>query len=87
MEKNNQAYLSILCQAMFATVYYELFRVGELTIGESDHVILTRNVQIGLNKKQLLFLLHSSKTHGEAARNRKYFSSEKCCHKSHVLPI
>ena len=63
MKKNNQAYLSILYQAMFATVYYELFRVGELTIGGSDHVILTRNVHIALNKKQLLFLLRLSKTH------------------------
>ena len=63
MERNNQAYLSILYQAMFATGYYELFGVGELTIGESDQVILARNVHIALNKKKLLFLLSSSKTH------------------------
>ena len=50
---------------MFATVYYELFRVGELTIGGNYHVILTRNVHIGLNKMKLPFFLRSSKMHGK----------------------
>ena len=50
--------------------YYGLFRVGELAASEdthadSNHAIRVSNVQIGTNKDKILFILHSSKTHGK----------------------
>ena len=43
------------------TTYFGLFRIGEVTT--SDHVILAKDVHMGKNKKKLMFVLHSSKTH------------------------
>ena len=57
-----QPYLTCLYKALFMTAYYGLFRVGELT--SSPHVLKAKDVHIGRNKKKLMFLLHSSKTHG-----------------------
>ena len=48
-------------QALFATAYFGLFQVGELTKG--SHPICAKDVHIGENKKKLLFILHTSKTH------------------------
>ena len=59
---SEQPYLVTLYRALFATAYYGLFRVGELTI--SQHVVKVADVHIGINKKKLLFVLRSSKTHG-----------------------
>ena len=47
-------------------MYFGLFRIGELTKGE--HPVLARDVQIGTNKKKILFILRSSKTHSKAMR-------------------
>ena len=58
-----QIYLKRLYLALFSTAYYGMFRVGEITQGM--HVVLARDVHIGINKKKLLFLLRSSKTHGK----------------------
>ena len=58
-----QPYLGHLYQALFSTAYFGLFRVGELT--KSPHVLLARDVHIACNKKKMLFILHSSKTHGK----------------------
>ena len=49
--------------ALFATAYYGLFRIGEIT--DSQHAVKARDVHIGQNKRKLLFLLRTSKTHGE----------------------
>ena len=59
--KCNKPYLNILYQAILATAYYGMFRVGE--IANSLHVIQARDVHIGENKEKLLFILCSSKTH------------------------
>ena len=48
-------------KALYATAYYGLFRVGELTSG--SHPIRARDVHIGDNKEKILFILHTSKTH------------------------
>ena len=58
---SSQPYLMRLYQALFSTAYFGLFRIGELTTG--DHPIKARDVHVGVNKKKLLFLLHTSKTH------------------------
>ena len=57
----NQPFLAILYQALFSTAYFGLFRVSELVTGE--HPVLAKDVHIGQNKKKMLFVLHSSKTH------------------------
>ena len=62
----NQPYLAILYQAMFATAYFGLFRIGEVT--KSPHVLMAWDVHIASNKNKILFLLHTSKTH-----NRSHF--------------
>ena len=58
----DQPYLSIL----YWTVKYCLFWVGELTKG--NHPVLAKNVHIGYNKRKLLFLLRSSKTHDKGSK-------------------
>ena len=58
---HDQPYLLKLYQALFSMAYYGLLRVGELTL--NDHSILARDVHIGSNKKKILFILCSLKTH------------------------
>ena len=57
-----QPYLETLYAAMFTTVYYGLFRIGELTA--SEHSLKARDVHIAKNRLKLSFTLHSLKTHG-----------------------
>ena len=59
----NQPYLEQLISAMMVAGYYGLLRAGELAQG--PHTLLARNVHIGVNKKKLLFVLTTSKTHGK----------------------
>ena len=62
----DQPFLNMLYQALFATSYFGLFRVGELTLGE--HTVKARDVQIGKNKNKMLFILRTSKTHWKDAK-------------------
>ena len=57
-----QPYLQKLFKALFMTAYFGMFRVGELTL--SNHNIKAKDVHIGENKDKMLFILHTSKTHG-----------------------
>ena len=59
-----QIYLGTLYKAIFITAYYGLLRIGEVAKG--DHPVLTRDVRIGINKKKLLFILRTSKTHNKS---------------------
>ena len=61
-----QPYLVTLYQAMLITAYYGMFHIGELT--QSSHVVKACDVHIGLNKKKLLFVLRSSKTHNKGTK-------------------
>ena len=65
-DHNPQPYLCTMFRALFLTAYFGLFRIGELTL--SPHVIKARDVHIGVNKKKLLFVLHSSKTHNKSSK-------------------
>ena len=65
-EDSGQLYLASLYQALFASAYYGLLRVGELTTG--THPIRARDIQIAENKQKILFILRSSKTHGKYAK-------------------
>ena len=57
-----QPYLCSLYRAIFASAYFGLLRVGEITSG--SHPILAKDVHIGSNKQKIMFVLHTSKTHG-----------------------
>ena len=57
----DQPYLACLYRALFASAYYGLLRVGELT--SDDHPVLAKDIHIGMNKKKFLFILRTSKTH------------------------
>ena len=61
---NNQTYLETLYKALFALAYYGMFRVCELTKTDSGHAVRAVDVSLAKNKKKLLFLLRTSKTHG-----------------------
>ena len=58
---DQQPYLASMYCVLFTAAYYGLLRVGELTAGE--HPIHAADVQIGINKNKILFILRSSKTH------------------------
>ena len=62
----NQNYLRILYKTLFSTAYFGLFHVGELTT--SDHPVLARDVHIGVNKRKIMFILRTSKTHWKNTR-------------------
>ena len=57
-----QPYLSTMYKALFMTAYYGLFRLREVT--EGPHVIKAVDVHVGDNKNKVMFVLHTSKTHG-----------------------
>ena len=63
---NQQPYLAHLYTALFSTAYFGLFRVGEVTKG--SHPIMVQDVHLACNKKKVLFILRSSKTHSVANR-------------------
>ena len=59
-ENKSQMFLCKLYRAMFASAYYGLLRVGKITSG--THHIYATNIKIGINKKKIMFILHTSKT-------------------------
>ena len=65
----NQPYLETLLKAYFAISYYGLFRVGELAAG--DHQVKACDVHMAINKKKILVILHSSKTHSRGSLPQK----------------
>ena len=66
-----QPYLQIMYQALFSTVYYRLFRIGELTYTISGHAISVTNVEIATKQKKIMFTLYTSKTHGKGNKPQK----------------
>ena len=61
----NQPYLALMFTTFFSTAYFGLFRVSELAKTPSGHAVYTADVQIASNKNKYLFILRTSKTHGE----------------------
>ena len=59
---DNQPYLTLLYQCMFLLAYYGLLQIGEMATG--DHPVRGKDVHCGTNKKKILLILFSSKTHG-----------------------
>ena len=61
-----QQYLITLHKAILITMYYGLFRIREIT--QNEHVLKAKDVNIGMNKKKIMFILRSSKTHGKESK-------------------
>ena len=61
-----QPYLATLYTAFFTTMYFGMFRIGELVA--SQHVIKVKDVQLAGNKNKIMFILRTSKTHGLEAK-------------------
>ena len=64
-----QPFLCTLYKAILALGYYGLMRVGELACG--DHVIKASNIHMGTNKKKILIVLFTSKTHDLSMKPQK----------------
>ena len=62
-------YLGSMYKALFLSAYYGMLRVGEITQGL--HGLLARNVHIGTNKKNILFILFTSKTHTQGMKPQR----------------
>ena len=60
--KKGQYYLSKLYQCLFLLGYYGLLRIGEMAYG--PHSVKAKNVHAAKNKRKILIVLFSSKTHG-----------------------
>ena len=57
----DQPYLYKLYLALFTSSYYGMLRIGEVLTG--DHPVKAWDVHLADNKKKLLFILRTSKTH------------------------
>ena len=68
-EDISQPYLLSMYQALFATLYYGLFHIGELTQG--PHTIKVKDIQLAMNKDKILFILRTLKTHGLGSKPQK----------------
>ena len=81
-KQDAQIYLAKLYKAVLATAYYGLFRIGEIMA--SQHEVKAKDVHIATNKRKLLFVLRSSKTHSHAnlSQTIKIISTPK--HKANV---
>lgn len=68
-----QPYLETLYTSILLLGYYGLMRIGGMVKTDlpSDHAVHARNVHIALNKKKILLVLYSSKTHGKESRPQK----------------
>ena len=88
-ENVHQPFLATLYRALFSTAYFRLLRIGEITAGA--HPILVNDVHLAENKKKVMFILRSSKTHGvqdkpqrvkitsnEIKYNRKSLQNQAC---------
>ena len=67
--QNNQVYLAQLYTTIFITMFYGMFRIGELALG--PHTVVVNDVHISENKVKLLFVLWTSKTHTKGSRPQK----------------
>ena len=72
--ESNQVYLANLYMTIFATAYYGMFRISELTSG--THPVRACDVHLAVNKKKFLFVLLTSKTHGKGNKLQKIRISE-----------
>ena len=60
-----QPYLLILYTAMFT---FGLLRISEIAETPSGHAVKANDVHIAKNKNKLMYILHTSKTHGKGSK-------------------
>ena len=77
--KTCQPFLQLLYKTLISTMYFGLFRFSELTSG--THPVLAKDVHIGMNKKKMLFILRTSKTHWKDVKPQLVKIST-TCHKT-----
>ena len=61
--KRSQHYLKLMYQCIFLLAYYGLLRIGEMATG--SHPFKARDIHISYDKKKIMIVLFSSKTHGK----------------------
>ena len=61
---SKQVYLLVLYRAVFCLAYYGLMRIGELA--EGTNPVKACDIHIASNKRKILIVLYTSKTHSEA---------------------
>ena len=61
---NDQVFLELLYKALFSLSYYGMLGVCEVTQTGSNHAVRACNVHAALNKRKILLILYTSKTHG-----------------------
>ena len=59
-----EPYLITLYWAVFSTAYFGLFRILEVAQTASNHAVKACDVHTAVNKKKMMFILRTSKTHG-----------------------
>ena len=83
-----QGYLEALYKALFVTCYYGLLRVGEVTETEAGHTIKAKDIHVSYNKKSVLLVLRSSKTHTVGDRPQKIvIKPDTNCRLQHFCPV
>ena len=68
-ENSSNSFFKQLYTTLFLTMYYGLFRVGE--VAESQHMIKAGNVFIDHENRSAKFVLYTSKTHGRNNRTQE----------------
>ena len=63
---SSQYYLELLFKTLFIIGYYGMMRIGELV--KTRHAIMAKDIHLSYNKKKLLLVLRSSKTHGKGSK-------------------
>ena len=72
---DQQPYILVMFQALYAVAYYGLMRIGEVTTNHGqhalNHAVKAYNVHIAENKEKVKFVLYISKTYGKESYPQK----------------
>ena len=85
-EHRKQHYLAKLYQCVMILGYYGLLRIGEMTKG--NHPVKAKDVHAAKNKRKILVVLFTSKTHGLNTKPQQiHIVGRRCFEKSSILPF
>ena len=72
---DQQIYLKVMFKALFVVAYYGLMGIGEVTADLAafrlNHAVRAKDVHLSHEKKKVLLVLHTSKTHGKESLSQK----------------
>ena len=80
-----QSYLRTMYQAIFATAYFGLLRIGKIV--HSHHTIKAVDVHVGTNKKKILLILRTSKTHNKGDKPQLIKIASTPCHGNDIQMV